>query len=41
MKDFLEIHPDNKYRELIAYMLDFAKKEINDQGLSEQKFGNE
>lgn len=23
---FLEIHPDNKYRELIAYMLDFAKK---------------
>ena len=38
---FLEIHPDNKYRELIAYMLDFAKKEINAQGLSEQKFGNE
>lgn len=23
---FLEIHPDNKYRELIAYMLDFSKK---------------
>ena len=28
---FLEIHPDNKYRELITYMLDFAKKEINDR----------
>ena len=31
---FLEIHPDNKYRELITYMLDFAKKEINDRVLS-------
>lgn len=38
---FLEIHPDNKYRELIAYMLDFAKKELNDLGLSEHEFKNE
>jgi len=38
---FLEIHPDNKYRELIAYMLDFAKKELNDLGLSEHEFNNE